>query len=77
MNRLERELKEQSAGTRSLEEYDTSWLRDKSVQLMQDLDSYSLKNRTSTELVRLDECEESEGSEESEEFEALKKRSEC
>jgi hypothetical protein len=77
MDSLERDLKEQSAGTRGLEGYDTSWLRDKSVQRMQDLDSYSLKNRTSMELVKLDECEESEGSEgseESEEFEALKNR---
>ena len=32
MDRLETELKEQSAGTRGLEEYDTSWLRDESVQ---------------------------------------------
>jgi hypothetical protein len=74
MDRLERQLKERIAGTPGLEKYDTSWLRDNSVQRMQDLDSYSLKNGTSTDLGKLDGSEESEWSDESEESEVLNKR---
>jgi hypothetical protein len=73
MDRLEKDLKEQSAGTRGLEGYDTRWVRDRSVQQLPDLDSYSLKNRSSTELVRLNDSEDSEGSEDSEEFEVFAK----
>ena len=50
-DRLEREYKEESAASHALAGYDSTWLRNRKVKRLEDLDSegHSLRSRTSTD----------------------------